>query len=236
MNEDLNKIHEQVSALADGQLRGLEFAQTVEMITTRSDLRSSWHTYHVIGDVLRSSELVQSSSDAGFLARFQSRMVVENGQSEAKVLMQSSAELQANVDSVSSGEHRFAPAAELPSIAESANESGFRWKLVAGFASVAAVAAIGWSAATGLYDQSGRSDGAQLASTSQTLPVTSAVIASLPATTTQTVNIAGSGPLVMIRDPHLDALLAAHKQFGGTSALQMPTGFLRNATFEGAAR
>jgi sigma-E factor negative regulatory protein RseA len=36
---------------------------------------------------------------------------------------------------------------------------------------------------------------------------------------------------VMIRDPQLDALLAAHRQLGGASALQMPTGFLRNATF-----
>jgi sigma-E factor negative regulatory protein RseA len=27
-------------------------------------------------------------------------------------------------------------------------------------------------------------------------------------------------------------MMAAHKQFGGTSALQMPSGFLRNATFE----
>lgn len=40
----------------------------------------------------------------------------------------------------------------------------------------------------------------------------------------------------MIRDPHIDALLAAHRQFGGTSALQAPTGFLRNATFEEGAR
>jgi sigma-E factor negative regulatory protein RseA len=45
----------------------------------------------------------------------------------------------------------------------------------------------------------------------------------------------GAAP-VMIRDPQLDALLAAHRQFGGTSALQMPTGFLRNATFEEGAR
>ncbi|MHB8949586.1 MAG: sigma-E factor negative regulatory protein, partial [Rhodoferax sp.] len=42
-------------------------------------------------------------------------------------------------------------------------------------------------------------------------------------------------PQRMIRDPQLDALLAAHKQFGGTSALQGPAGFLRNATFDGVA-
>jgi len=40
----------------------------------------------------------------------------------------------------------------------------------------------------------------------------------------------------MIRDPQLDALLAAHRQFGGTSALQMPAGFLRRATFEEGPR
>ena len=40
----------------------------------------------------------------------------------------------------------------------------------------------------------------------------------------------------MIRDPQLDELLAAHRQLGGASALQMPAGFLRNATFEGPTR
>lgn len=37
---------------------------------------------------------------------------------------------------------------------------------------------------------------------------------------------------VMARDPELDALLSAHQQMGGHSALQAPAGFLRNATFE----
>lgn len=41
---------------------------------------------------------------------------------------------------------------------------------------------------------------------------------------------------VMLRDPQLDALLQAHQQLGGHSALQMPAGFLRNATFERASR
>ena len=34
----------------------------------------------------------------------------------------------------------------------------------------------------------------------------------------------------------IDALLAAHQQLGGHSAWQMPSGFLRNATFERPAR
>jgi sigma-E factor negative regulatory protein RseA len=40
----------------------------------------------------------------------------------------------------------------------------------------------------------------------------------------------------MLRDPRLDQLLAAHRQLGGATALQAPSGFLRNATFEGPAR
>jgi sigma-E factor negative regulatory protein RseA len=51
------------------------------------------------------------------------------------------------------------------------------------------------------------------------------------------VAVAGNeGQQVMIRDPRLDELLAAHKQFGSTAALQMPAGFLRNANFERSDR
>ena len=44
------------------------------------------------------------------------------------------------------------------------------------------------------------------------------------------------GQQVMIRDPRLDELLAAHNQFGSTSALQMPAGFLRNDNFSTPSR
>jgi sigma-E factor negative regulatory protein RseA len=43
-------------------------------------------------------------------------------------------------------------------------------------------------------------------------------------------------PAVMLRDPELDALMAAHQQMGGHSAWQMPSGFLRNATYERPVR
>lgn len=41
---------------------------------------------------------------------------------------------------------------------------------------------------------------------------------------------------VMLRNPELDALMAAHQQMGGHSAWQAPSGFLRNATYERPAR
>jgi sigma-E factor negative regulatory protein RseA len=43
---------------------------------------------------------------------------------------------------------------------------------------------------------------------------------------------------VMLRDARLDELLAAHKQAGSSSALQMPVpaGLLRSATFTASER
>ena len=100
-----------------------------------------------------------------------------------------------------------------------ANSSVFRWKMVAGFASLAAVAAIGWNSLSALQGQ-----GKQLAS------------APVPQPTEVLAVSEGAGQPVMLRDPRLDELLQAHKQFGSTSALQMPAGFLRNATFEEPSR
>ena len=40
----------------------------------------------------------------------------------------------------------------------------------------------------------------------------------------------------VIRDAGLERLLAEHRQHGGMSALQNPTGFIRNATYDADAR
>jgi sigma-E factor negative regulatory protein RseA len=98
---------------------------------------------------------------------------------------------------------------------QAANDGTFRWKLVAGFASVAALAAVGWSV---VGTMGARNEQPQLAA--------------VPAGTV----LAESERGVMIRDARLDEFLAAHRQLGGASALQMPAGFLRNATFEGPIR
>ena len=109
------------------------------------------------------------------------------------------------------------PAALPQSRPAPANEAVWRWKLVAGLCSLAVVAVLGWQLV-------GLSAGPQV-------PQLAAVPAlSLPA------GAAVAEAPVMIRDPRLDQLIAAHQQQGGTSALQMPAGFLRNATFERPAR
>jgi sigma-E factor negative regulatory protein RseA len=112
---------------------------------------------------------------------------------------------------------------------KAANDTVFRWKLLAGVASMVVVSLIGWQAGGGWGDRAGVP---KLAQAPIQVPVQThqtEVAALQPA-------LVGGEPQVMIRDRQLDALLAAHKQFGGTSALQVPTGFLRNATFEGATR
>lgn len=101
---------------------------------------------------------------------------------------------------------------------EAANDSVFSWKLWATVASVVAAAGVVWNV---MSVQGPVASGGQLASVKP------------PAAR---VDAAASAPALMLRDARLDELLAAHRQMGGTSALQNPSGFLRNATFEGGSR
>ena len=58
--------------------------------------------------------------------------------------------------------------------------------------------------------------------------------AALPATAAEPVVVAADSKV--IRDAQLERYLEAHKQFAGTSALGVPSAFLRRATVESAAR
>lgn len=203
----MNKIEtleslELISALADGQLHGEAFARGIEAAAADPRARDAWQTYHLIGDVLRSGDRAVGRAPAEFLGRLQNRLVLEPRSASNSIAIQ--------------GRPASAPAT-FDAKMGAANDSSFRWKLVAGVSSVTAVAALSWSLVGGLGSTSGQP---QLAGGS-----------AQPATV-----LAGGERGVMIRDARLDELLAAHRQFGGTSALQMPAGFLRNATFEGPAR
>ena len=198
---------EQLSALADGQLQGRELSDALSY-AAQGKGRATWELYHLVGDVLRSSDLARPANPA-FMARLRDELAKEQAP---------------------------APRPEVPTPLTAvaapgtvaANASVFRWKMAAGFASLAAVAAIGWNSMSALQGGSGPVGGAQLAQSADRSP-------SPPAAPTVAVADA-EGQQVMIRDPRLDELLAAHKQFGSTSALQMPAGFLRNATFDAPGR
>jgi sigma-E factor negative regulatory protein RseA len=226
MNDPSDSIREQVSALADGQLKGQAFADAVGDIVAHEELRASWRTYHLVGDVLRSGAHAPCSDSNAFLAKLQQRLAHEP---PVRVPVP------------------VAPVVvALQQHAEPANEPVFRWKLVAGAASLVAVAAIGWSLAGTI---GGAPAGAQLAQVqpvpqqpvqvAQQPPVGSVLAAADPHATSAVavptrVQVGSGAPQVMLRDARLDELLAAHQQAGGGS--QMPSSFLRNATFEGPSR
>lgn len=100
--------------------------------------------------------------------------------------------------------------------ASAANDSVLSWPRWAGLASVGIAALLGWQ-----WIQLPVHPGASGALAQSVAPVDVA---------------APSEVAVMVRDPRLDQLLAAHQRLGGASALQSPAGFLRSATFERPTR
>lgn len=190
-----------VSALVDGELSAAELDALLLNKTDPAGWDADWKAYHLIGEVLRGSEPVVPSrlpSDfaANVMQRLQEETVLRPVPTEAVVHL------------------RGAPA----------NDAVFRWKLVAGLASLAAVAAVGWALVGTVTPPS---SGPQLALTSPPAAQGVAPQAS------QTIVVQTSQGQVL-RDARLEELLAEHRQFGGMSALQMPAGFLRNATYDAA--
>lgn len=193
---------ELLSALADGELHGDALMAVIEACG-EEEVLASWRAYHLIGDVLRQPSLVTPCADMDFLGRLNKRLEREQITSTPPVSV---------APDVVAPVPRATPVAEvLQHRGPAANDGNFRWKLLAGFASLAAVSAIAWNAA-GLSAPSAAS---QLAQVSNVQPV---LVAS------------PLGP--MVRDARLEELLLAHRQLGGSSALQAPSGFLRNAAFE----
>lgn len=225
---------EQLSALADGELPDEEWAQALDFARTDAG-RETWQLYQLVGDVLRSPELARHKHDDGaFLARLRQNLAQEplHGSNNiavptAPVLVQ---EVAAQTTTV------------LPKAA--ANDSVFRWKMVAGVASLATVASLAWSTWGGSGNP-GMAAGQWAAST---VPAAAPVVAmskplAPPVAAPNPVAVAQAdkpqsppASAVMLRDPRLDELLAAHQQFHGASALQLPANFLRNANFESPKR
>jgi sigma-E factor negative regulatory protein RseA len=196
---------ELLSALADGQLVGEDFAAALQACQQDESALARWDSYHLIGDVLRLPAHVPApllhGMDLAFVDRLNQRLVLESLAGVALPDSDSAVSTQGAV----TGElaHHRGPAS---------NDGNFRWKLVAGFASLAAVSAIAWNASGLLAPPAAAPQLAQAGGAQQVM--------------------VASPQGLMVRDARLEELLAAHAQLSGTSALQVPSGFLRNATFE----
>jgi sigma-E factor negative regulatory protein RseA len=213
MSDKLHREPEQVSLLVDGQLQGDDFARAMDQLAASDDARRAWDHYHLIGEVMRSGDVSVRGHDPAFVERLRRQLALD----AALVITNSS---------VAGGE-----VGQKPSWHPPANDPW--WRRVAGLASITVVGVLAWQGYAWMDGRSPTAAVSQLTRVSGggVLSVTPAVaaIASAPTTVDQAA-------AAMLRDPRLDALLAAHRQFGGTSVLQMPSGFLRNATFEEGKR
>ncbi len=197
MEQQMNK--ELLSALVDGELHGEELEQALACAESAEGC-ASWEIYHLVGDVLRSPDLAHHSQH-DLLSGLREKLAQE------PPLQLASSQLEQVTTGMAQTQERVVPLRD-----PAANSSVFRWKVAASFATVAAVAALGWN----LLGSVNAPQGAQMAVA--------------PASISTPVLIA-TGEGDVLRDPKLDALLANHQQYASRPSLQTPAEFLRNASF-----
>ncbi len=209
-NDSFETDAQRVSLLADGQLQGEDFGRAVAHLTRSADARQAWDSYHLVGEVMRHGAPHARAHDAEFVKKLRHKITLESTEIIA-----------VNATPISA-------IGKKDTEARVANDG--RWRRVVGLASVALVGVLAWQGyrfAAPTLDQPGAGQLAQMK-----LPASASAAPGAP----QVVQTGAGDAQLMLRDPRLDALLAAHRQFGGSSALQMPSGFLRNATFEEGKR
>ncbi|CAN7191290.1 sigma-E factor negative regulatory protein [Rhizobacter sp. LjRoot28] len=210
-----------VSALVDGELDESAVARVCAQWRSDEATREAWHTYQLIGDVLRSEDLAAAGArDAAFLTALRGRLAAE-----PVVLAPQSAE------------PASAPVIE-PAVANGA--TGRRaWRrpaaMVAGIAVVASVLVVTRMPGSPAVDVP---EGTVLASGPAGQAAAPTLVAAGTATAGATEAMVRDEAQVvldgdLIRDARLDEYLAAHKKFGGSSGPGAPSGFLRNAAATG---
>lgn len=207
---------ENLSALSDGELDSTAAARACSAWRDDAAMRSSWHAYQLIGDVLRSEDLASTAQrDAAFLAAVRSRLADE----PVVLAPESAPQLVAE------------PA---PQVAHAGRSARWSWMapsaVAAGFVLVAGALIV---TRTPLPNGAGLLDStmARVGFGSPTSQVVSApTLAASESVMQAPTEVAVNGR--MLRDPRLESYLKAHQQFAGSSALGVPSGFLRNAAAE----
>jgi sigma-E factor negative regulatory protein RseA len=222
-SESRSSALESLSALIDGELDSNEVMRACSAWRDDISARSTWHAYQLIGDVLRSDDLANHAAhDAAFLATLRERLA-----SEPVVLAP---------EPVAEPLAQPAGVPAWPEVARAAHAGRHRrWTWVApsavaaGFVMVAGALLVtrtplpqGGTAADSLLARGG-------SGAAPTRVVNAPALAAADASIEpQALRPTGK----VIRDSQLDRYLAAHQQFAGTSALGVPSGFLRNAAAE----
>jgi len=224
-----DRAKEDLSALADGETDTAKSADACLAWASDARLQADWHAWHLIGDVLRSEDLAADpSADRRLCAAIRVRL-----QSEAVVLAPMAAEARS----------RQLAGGEIDDERRVVRRRSGRGWATGGAVAAGVVLVAGTFALLRTDDVAGP---AGLASTGATaVPVASAdpSPATSPVTAARTARGEAAAPPValvadgkLIRDARLDRYLEAHKQFAGTSALGVPSAFLRSATLDSTAR
>lgn len=211
-------VAEQLSALADGELDASAVAAACASWRDSESARARWHSYQLIGDVLRSDDLASSAEkDASFMAALRARL-----STEAVVL----------------APEPFVAAVAAEPYRESigvARRRGWSWMapsaVAAGFVAVAGMLMVTQAPVSGVDPV-----GAVMSSARPSQSGGMMVAASTPSGSSLTEPQALVADGQLIRDAGLDRYLAAHKQFAGVSVLGMPSGFVRSVATEAPKR
>jgi sigma-E factor negative regulatory protein RseA len=213
------QTQELISAMADGQLRGGAFARGMELTARDPAALEAWHAYHLIGDVLRSEDLAADPArDAAFVVALRARLAAEPIViAPSREPLGRMAQSRRSVSAVARprGQRRWLSTA-TPSIAAGVLVVAGVFMLMRSVDPTAAPGTALAGADIGAVAPAGE-------------PQRVDAVAALDS--------GGSAPVFvtngrLIRDARLDSYLAAHKQFAGSSALGVPSAFLRSATVE----
>lgn len=196
---------QRLSALMDGEAGPAEVDQACATWRDDARARDDWHAYHLIGDLLRSDDLSTSPQrDAQFLERLRGQLAT------LPIVLAPQPQPQPAIVARRSAWQR-AWAAPLA--------------VAAGFVAVAGVLVV-----TRVVAPDGA---AQDMATSMAQAEPGRAVASVGPVALQASGASVSKPVsdvTLIRDARLDRYLAAHKQFGSSSALAVPGGVLRSAS------
>lgn len=217
---------ERLSALVDGELDDAAVARACAQWREDAGVRSSWHEYQLIGDVLRSEDLaIGIGREAAFLGALHVKLCDE------PVVLAPQARPGLSAPS------RPATARHASGARDDRSALGGRWSWIAssvvaaGFVGIAGVLIVMRGPGTPAVAESGPA----LAKARTVVPVQGAGVGpglAVAATEPEVSALDGR----MIRDARLDRYLAAHKQFAGSSALGVPSAFLRSATADASNR
>ena len=208
---------ERLSALLDGELDAEAVTQACAHWRESTESRATWHAWHLIGDVLRSDDLASDPArDTAFLDALRAKLanepvVLAPKPLETPVIVASPAAVRAVAGRGSRRWGWIAPSA-----------------VAAGFVAVAGVLTL---TRPGVLPEPNQAT--SVAGAPASIADTTVVAGNPAALAPEPQTLVATGQV--IRDARLDRYLAAHQQFAGSSALGVPSAYLRNATAEVAS-